>query len=117
MIPAVVMVLAATAATMAGLQLPATAVDPPPVGEVVTPDGTRLHYEIRGKGPTIVVPALIVHGDKDPIPLASAYDWEKTFSRATVVPVAGAGHFPFVEQPQAVLRAIQPFVTAHPPSR
>ena len=63
------------------------------------------------------VPVLIVHGDKDPIPMASAYEWEKAFPRATLVPVAGAGHFPFVEQPQAFLRAIQPFVTAHPPSR
>jgi pimeloyl-ACP methyl ester carboxylesterase len=62
------------------------------------------------------VPVLIVHGDKDPIPLASAYEWQKAFPRATLLPVAGAGHFAFIEQPQAVLRAIQPFVTAHPPS-
>lgn len=60
------------------------------------------------------VPVLIVHGDKDPIPLASAYEWEKAFPRATLVPIAGAGHFPNIEQPQAFLRAIQPFVTAHP---
>jgi pimeloyl-ACP methyl ester carboxylesterase len=33
------------------------------------------------------------------------------------MPVAGAGHFPFVEQPQELLRAIQAFVTADPPSR
>ena len=63
------------------------------------------------------VPVLIVHGDKDPIPLASAGEWAKAFPRATLLPIAGAGHFPFVEQPQALLRAIQPFVTAHPPSR
>jgi proline iminopeptidase len=60
---------------------------------------------------------LIVHGDNDPIPLASAQEWEKAFPRATLVPVAGAGHFPFVERLQAVLRAIQPFLTAHRPSR
>jgi pimeloyl-ACP methyl ester carboxylesterase len=60
---------------------------------------------------------LILHGDKDPIPLASAYEWEKAFPRATLVPVAGAGHFSFIEQPQALLRTIQTFVTAHPPSR
>jgi hypothetical protein len=53
MIPGVVVLLAATAATITGLQLPATAVDPPPVGEGVTPDGIRLHYEISGKGPAI----------------------------------------------------------------
>ena len=60
------------------------------------------------------VPVLIVRGDKDPLPLASANEWQKAFPRATLVPVAGAGHFPFIEQPQAFLRAIQPFVTAHP---
>ena len=63
------------------------------------------------------VPVLIVHGDKDPIPMASAQEWQKAFPRATLQSVAGAGHFPYIEQPQAVLRAIQPFVTAHPPSR
>lgn len=63
------------------------------------------------------VPVLIVHGDKDPIPLASADEWAKAFPRATLLPIEGAGHFPFVEQPEALLRAIQPFVTAHPPSR
>ena len=46
--------------------MPGTAVDPPPVGEVVTPDGIRLHYEINGKGPTIVV----LHGGPG---LSSAY--------------------------------------------
>jgi len=63
------------------------------------------------------VPVLIVHGDKDPIPLASAYEWEKAFPRATLRPIVGAGHFPFIEQPQAFLSAIQTFVTSHPPSR
>jgi pimeloyl-ACP methyl ester carboxylesterase len=63
------------------------------------------------------IPVLIVHGDKDPIPVASAYEMGEGLSGATLVPVAGAGHFPPVEQPQAFLRAIQPFVTARPPSR
>ncbi|MGE0359290.1 MAG: alpha/beta fold hydrolase [Vicinamibacterales bacterium] len=54
---------------------------------------------------------------KDPIPLASASEWERAFPRATLLPIAGAGHFPFVEQPHALLRAVQPFVGAHPPSR
>jgi len=53
---------------------------------------------------------------KDPIPLASASEWERAFPRATLLPIAGAGHFPFVEQPHALLRAVQPFVAAHPPS-
>ncbi len=45
----VVVWLAVASATMAGLQKPAAAVDPSPVGDVVTPDGIRLHYEINGK--------------------------------------------------------------------
>lgn len=61
------------------------------------------------------VPVLIVHGDKDPIPLASAYEWEKAFPRATLVPIAGAGHFPQVEQPAALVRAIDAFVRAQRP--
>ncbi len=61
-------------------------------------------------------PVLILHGDRDPIPLASAREWENAFPRATLLPIEGAGHFPFIEQPQAFLRAIQQFITAHPPS-
>jgi hypothetical protein len=66
MIPGVVVLLAAASATIAGPQRPAPAVDPPTVGHVVTPDSIRLHYEISGKGPTIVV----LHGGPG---LSSAY--------------------------------------------
>ena len=62
----VVVWLAVASATMAGLQKPTAAVDPSPVGDVVTPDGIRLHYEINGKGTTIVV----LHGGPG---LSSAY--------------------------------------------
>ena len=53
---------------------------------------------------------LIVHGDKDPIPLASASEWEKAFPRAALLPIAGAGHFAFIEQPEAFRNAIAGFL-------
>jgi hypothetical protein len=81
-----------------GAQTPASSVTRPPVGEVVTPDGTRLHYEISGTGPTIV-----------------GLEWQKAFPRATLVPIGDAGHLPYLEQPAALLRAIDTFVPAHRP--
>lgn len=59
------------------------------------------------------VPVLIVHGSQDPIPIASAGEWQKAFPQATLVPIDDAGHFPQVEQPAAFRKAIDTFLAQH----
>ena len=54
----------------------------------------------------LILPNPSVHGDKAPIPLASAQEWEKAFPRRPSCASRAPGHFPFIEQPQAFLRAI-----------
>ena len=101
-IPGVAVLLVAASATMAGLQRPATAADPRPVGEVVAPDGTRLHYQTSGKGPTIVV----LHGGPG---LSSAYlapnlDFLAAHYRLISYDQRGAGRSTVVKDPAKLSR-------------
>jgi proline iminopeptidase len=58
---------------------------------------------------SVDVPTLIVHGTDDPIPLASSQA-AATALHATLVPIQGAGHVPYVEQPQQLFTAIREFL-------
>jgi proline iminopeptidase len=57
----------------------------------------------------IAVPALIVHGRQDPIPLASSQE-AAHIMKAELVPIEGSGHVPYVEQPDALFAAIDAFL-------
>lgn len=56
------------------------------------------------------VPTLIVHGDHDPIPLASAQEWAAELPDARLVTIRDSGHFTYLEQPQAFYAAIYEFL-------
>jgi proline iminopeptidase len=58
---------------------------------------------------SIEVPTLIVHGRRDPIPLASSEAAAKMMGAELVV-LENCGHVPYVEQPEALFRAIDRFV-------
>ena len=66
---------------------------------------------IRGALPSIGIPTLVVHGDRDPIPLESARATAHGLG-ATFVTLADCGHVPYVEQPQALQQALDDFVRA-----
>lgn len=55
------------------------------------------------------VPALVVHGRQDPIPLASAEATARAL-RAPCVVLDPCGHVPYVEQPDALFRAVHDFL-------
>jgi len=59
-----------------------------------------------------IAPTLIVHGRQDPIPLASSEECASALG-ATLVVLDECGHVPYVEQPDALFRAIEEFLTAH----
>ena len=59
--------------------------------------------------PSVQLPALVVHGDSDPIPLSSAQR-SATALGAALVTLAGCGHVPYVEQPGALHAALDEFV-------
>jgi proline iminopeptidase len=62
---------------------------------------------------SIRLPTVIVHGREDPIPLASSEACARAL-RATLVVIDQCGHVPYVEQPDALFRAIEEFLAAHP---
>jgi len=68
---------------------------------------------VRAALPTVQVPTLVVHGDHDPIPLASARATAAALG-APLVELADCGHVPYVEQPEALYRALVDFVTTQP---
>ena len=60
---------------------------------------------------SVRVPAIVIHGRQDPIPLESSELVARSLGAELVV-LDGAGHVPYVEQPQALFDAIQRFLTA-----
>lgn len=73
-------------------------------------------WDWRGDFRGIRVPVLVIHGDRDPIPAESATEWQAAFPDATLVLVEGAGHFPYVERPEAFLRAVEEFLRRERPA-
>jgi len=73
-------------------------------------------YDLAGDGSLagIRVPTLIVHGRQDPIPLASS-ERAADVMGAELVVLEECGHVPYVEQPAALFRAIDSFLTGSDP--
>ena len=68
-------------------------------------------YDLTAPGQldTVMVPTLIVHGRQDPIPLESSEAAARAL-RARLVVLEHSGHVPYVEQPDALFRAIRSFL-------
>jgi proline iminopeptidase len=58
----------------------------------------------------LTIPALIVHGRQDPIPLASSSAAAAAL-RARLVILERCGHVPYVEQPTSLFEAVREFLT------
>jgi len=62
----------------------------------------------------VAIPALIVHGREDPIPLESSQAAAQAL-RARLVVLDDCGHVPYVEQPQSLFDAVREFLTRTTP--
>jgi pimeloyl-ACP methyl ester carboxylesterase len=68
---------------------------------------------LRGRLHRVLVPVLVIAGEQDGIaPVKYERALADAFPRAGFLPVAEAGHFPHIEQPDTVLAAIGAFVDA-----
>ncbi len=77
-------------------------------GEAFTHD-PKLRRRLR----RVTVPTLVVWGEQDGIaPLEYGRAYARSFADGHFVPVAGAGHFPHIEQPVPTLKAIGDFAGA-----
>jgi len=64
----------------------------------------------------VAIPALIVHGREDPIPLGSSEIAARALGARLVV-LEHCGHVPYVEQPQSLFDAMREFLTHTTPEQ
>jgi proline iminopeptidase len=62
-------------------------------------------------------PVLVVHGTADPVPIEGAAEWIESFPNARLLSIEGAGHLPWLEQPEVVREAIRTFLEGTWPER
>ncbi len=72
----------------------------------------REGYDWRADIRAIAATTLLVHGDGDLLSVALAQATASVIPRAEVAVVAGAGHMPFWEQPEAFFGTVQNFLAA-----
>jgi proline iminopeptidase len=66
-------------------------------------------YDLRPALRALRLPALLVHGDDDPIPVESARETALCLGAALTV-LADCGHVPYVEAPAEFVAALDPFL-------
>jgi len=90
---------------------------PPPNSDPVAVSESRLailgalgDWDWRPELATLPVPILIVHGEEDPLPVEGAQEYEAHLPAARLLVLAGVGHFPWIEAPEAFLSAVRAFL-------
>ena len=74
-------------------------------------DFNRNQQDIDSKLTTVDVPTLILHGDFDPIPVASSEYIKQHIPTSQIVIITESGHFPFIEQPGQFFAALGSFLS------
>lgn len=67
-------------------------------------------YDWRDSIRATEIPRLVVHGREDGIPLSGGRAWAAGDPNARLVVLSPAGHFPFLEQPEAFFAAVDTFL-------
>jgi proline iminopeptidase len=62
---------------------------------------------------SIACPTLVIHGEHDPVPVASSAAIAAAIPQGQLVVVPGSSHYGFLESPQTVAAAVEPFLLAH----
>jgi len=73
------------------------------------------HYAagtLVGRLPEVRLPALFVHGERDPLPVRSSMETAELIAGARVEVVPDCGHFVWLERPGELRRVVQSFVEA-----
>lgn len=62
------------------------------------------------------IPRLVIHGREDGIPLAGAEAWVAGHPTARLLVLSPAGHFPFLEQRELFMQAVDEFLRGRWPA-
>lgn len=79
-------------------------------------NGSLGDFDLRPMLTRLKMPALVIEGEKTNVPLEATREWAKAPHDARLLLIPDAGHATFVEQPDAVLQAIQTFVGGNWPA-
>ena len=67
-------------------------------------------FDWRPLAAGVTSPVLVVHGDRDPLPLRGSEEWARALPRARLVVIPGAGHYPHAELPDRFFPAVEDFL-------
>lgn len=67
-------------------------------------------YDWRDQLQNLKIPRLVIHGLEDGIPLAGAEAWAAGYAEARLIVLSPCGHFPYIEQKDAAIAAIDTFL-------
>lgn len=67
-------------------------------------------YDWRRELNGLKIPRLIIHGREDRVPLEGGKAWAEGYAEARLIVLSPSGHFPFIEQKEVVLAAIETFL-------
>ena len=62
---------------------------------------------------SITCPTLVVHGERDPVPIASSAAIAEAIPHGELAVISGSNHFGFLESPETVLGVVEPFLATH----
>lgn len=87
-------------------------------GENVVEAAGRVMSDFRDHAPpkklaSISCPTLVVHAELDPVPVESSRFIADAVPGAELVVIPGESHFAFIENPDAFVAAIKPFLAKH----
>lgn len=68
------------------------------------------NYDWRENLRSLPVPRLVIHGREDGIPLAGGEAWASGYDNARLLILSPAGHFPYIEQQEQTVNAINTFL-------
>ena len=67
-------------------------------------------WDWRSSLSKVLAPTLVIHGTKDPLPLAGAQAWATVLPNAQLLQLEGIGHFPYLEVPDRFFEEVEQFL-------
>lgn len=67
-------------------------------------------WDWRSSLSQVKVPALVIHGTLDPLPLDGAKEWASVLQNGQLLLLDGVGHFPYLEVPDRFFEAVNQFL-------
>jgi proline iminopeptidase len=73
--------------------------------------GSMGDWDYRREAAALTVPRLVIHGERDFIPIGGSREWAAGNPNARLLVIPGVGHFPHVEKPDVYFPAVEQFLS------